>query len=88
MPHKSQYNIYSLYIMDSSTNRYSYTNYTGKPYIHYHSFPVKQNNSAFIQNDRTIVASNNQCDNQIHPHNANSQLYNTPLNNFYSRLSK
>lgn len=72
--------------MDSSNNRYSYTNYTGKPYSYYHSFPVEKNNGPFIEKERTIVADNNRFDNRIAPYNSNIQLYNTPLNNFYFRL--
>ncbi|AHA45240.1 hypothetical protein qu_638 [Acanthamoeba polyphaga mimivirus] len=39
--------------------RYSYTNFTGKPYSHYHGIPYQVNDNCFPNNnDRTIIRQN------------------------------
>lgn len=50
--------------MSQNINRYSYADFTGKPYIYYHGIPYAKNTNPPMTNqedNRTIIRTNQQC---------------------------
>ncbi len=64
--------------MSNNINRYAYTDFTQKPYIHYHGIPFQKNNCGINNNDqnRTIIRTlqNSPASQYVIPAPANQQF--------------